>query len=78
LEQLPPLDLDAAAAELSRRLIELLQDGTKRQNMGKNAMAVVEANRGSTLKTIGLLKTLINATSSKNEKQDSVLASNAS
>ena len=78
LEQLPPLELDAAAAELSRRLIELLQDETKRQKMGKNAMAVVEANRGSTLKTIGLLKTLINATSSKNEKQDSVLASNAS
>ncbi|HSE21386.1 MAG TPA: 3-deoxy-D-manno-octulosonic acid transferase [Pyrinomonadaceae bacterium] len=77
LEQLPPLELDSAADTLAQTLIGLLRDDARRVKMGKNGLAVVAANRGSTLKTIGVLKTLINA-SSVREPQDSLLASNAS
>jgi len=77
LEQLPPLELDTAADAVAQTLIGLLRDDARRVKMGKNGLAVVAANRGSTLKTIGVLKTLINA-SSVREPQDSLLASNAS
>jgi 3-deoxy-D-manno-octulosonic-acid transferase len=76
LEQLPPLQLDSAASELAKTLIELMGNESRRVNMGNKAVAVVEANRGSTLKTIGLLKTLINSTSLSDEQQDSLLAPN--
>jgi 3-deoxy-D-manno-octulosonic-acid transferase len=78
LEQLPPLELDSAADPLAQTLIELLRDDARRVKMGKNGLAVVAANRGSTLKTIGVLRTLINASSSVAESQNSLLASNAS
>ena len=78
LEQLPPLELSSAADTLAQTLIELLDDEARRLKMGKNALAVVAANRGSTLKTMGFLKTLINTTSAVAESQNSLLASNAS
>ena len=78
LEQLPPLALDSAADPLAKALAELLRDEARRLNMGKNGLAVVAANRGSTVKTIEVLKTLINATSSVAESQNSLLASNVS
>jgi 3-deoxy-D-manno-octulosonic-acid transferase len=78
LEQLPPLELDSAGSEIARTLLELIQDESKRVHMGKKAIAVVEANRGSTLKTIGLLNSLINSTLPSDEQRDSLLAPNVS
>lgn len=78
LEQLPPLELDSAAKELAKMFKELLRDKARRVSMGENGLAVVEANRGSTVKTVALLKTLINASSPLDEHQDSMLAPNVS
>lgn len=76
LEQLPPVEFDSAPNLLAETLVRLIQDKTKRAEMSQRALAVVEANRGSTLKTIELLRPLILSSSEQTPGRESLLASN--
>ncbi|MCA1815710.1 MAG: 3-deoxy-D-manno-octulosonic acid transferase [Acidobacteria bacterium] len=57
--QLPALDEDNAIAELARTFRELLRDGERRRQLGANALAVLNENRGATARTVELLTPLL-------------------
>lgn len=59
LVQLPDLSEREATAELARVFAELLSDLTTRRAMGARARAVVEQNRGASLRTIKMLAPLL-------------------
>lgn len=49
------------AKELQKRLSQLLENGTKIQNLAKRAKSVVDENRGTSQRTISLLKSVLNS-----------------
>jgi 3-deoxy-D-manno-octulosonic-acid transferase len=59
LIQLPPVPPHEAAAELSSRFAELLQDRGRRDELGQKAKNLVEKNRGVVTRTLNLLETLL-------------------
>ncbi len=56
LVQLPETDEKTVADELARAFTELLTDAEKRAQLSKNALEVMQKNRGATVKTIENLK----------------------
>ncbi len=56
LVQMPELAEDEIAAHLAAVLTELLQDDERRTELGENAFAIVEKNRGATEKTLEFLR----------------------
>jgi 3-deoxy-D-manno-octulosonic-acid transferase len=46
-------------AALARALDELLRDGERRRQLGDNALAVLNENRGATARTVELLAPVI-------------------
>jgi len=59
LIQLPDLSEEEAIVELARLFEELLPDEERRGSMGERARAVVEKNRGASLRTIKLLAPIL-------------------
>ena len=65
LVQLPELDDKDIAENLSATFLQLLKDLEKRKNLGKNALAVMEKNRGATEKTLEYLAPILQSTEKK-------------
>jgi 3-deoxy-D-manno-octulosonic-acid transferase len=59
LVRLPALPDEETAAALAQTFKELLNDDARRQRLGANALAVVEANRGATARTVELVTPII-------------------
>ena len=56
LIQLPELNENEAAAQLAAAFSGLLQNAERRKELGENAFAIVEKNRGATEKTLEFLR----------------------
>ncbi len=56
LVQLPELGENEAAAQLAAAFSELLQNAERRKELGENAFAIIEKNRGATEKTLEFLR----------------------
>jgi 3-deoxy-D-manno-octulosonic-acid transferase len=56
LLQLPKLPENEIAGKLAATFSELLRNSDARRNLGKNALDVMQKNRGATEKTIEYLK----------------------
>lgn len=65
LVQLPELDDKDIVENLSATFLQLLKDLEKRKNLGKNALAVMEKNRGATEKTLEYLAPILQSTEKK-------------
>ncbi len=62
LIQLPPDNKDGEMVmELYDAFLQLLGDKEKRDNLGKNALAVMKKNSGATLKTVGRLQNIFDS-----------------
>jgi 3-deoxy-D-manno-octulosonic-acid transferase len=59
LLQLPETREDSIAEDLARIFAELLKDSEKRTELSKNALEVMQKNRGATAKTIETLKQIL-------------------
>ncbi len=59
LIQLPETNKETIAEDLARDLAELLKDAGKRAEISKNALEVMQKNRGATAKTIENLKQIL-------------------
>ncbi len=59
LLQLPKTPESEVVGTLAAVFSTLLKDDEKRQNLAKNAFAVMKKNRGATSKTIEYMKTII-------------------
>jgi 3-deoxy-D-manno-octulosonic-acid transferase len=59
LIQLPATNEESIAEDLARIFGELLKDAEKRAELSKNALEVMEKNRGATAKTIETLKQIL-------------------
>jgi 3-deoxy-D-manno-octulosonic-acid transferase len=67
LIQLPDLSETEAIKEIACLFAELLSDTSRRCAMGERARAVVERNRGATLRTVKLLAPILSLTSEEQE-----------
>lgn len=65
LVQLPELDDKDIVENLSATFLQLLKDLEKRENLGKNALSVIEKNRGATEKTLEYLAPILQPTEKK-------------
>jgi 3-deoxy-D-manno-octulosonic-acid transferase len=67
LVQLDEVAISEAAKQLATTIKELLDDESRRQEIGQRAMAVCDSNRGATNRTIQLLSNLLTSRSPVNE-----------
>ncbi len=67
LVQLAEVAISEAAKQLAVTIRELLNDETRRREIGQRAMAVCDSNRGATDRTIQILTKLLSSRSSVNE-----------
>ena len=77
LVQLPPVEGEAAATELTKVFKELLADPARRTELVTRATQLIAANQGAAERTIKLIAPLLAPKRRDNSQSNSVLATNA-
>jgi 3-deoxy-D-manno-octulosonic-acid transferase len=75
--QLPPLEIRAVTAELTKVMADLLERPEFRKDLGSRASKTLEINRGAADKTVQIISPLFKLGAVEPTSSDSLLASNA-